>query len=608
MVERKKRKPNQRNNNDDKRSQKRRISNNNNDEKISKDELVIYRILCPNGVVGGVIGKSGKVINEIRHTTKAKIKVFDQLPGCSERVITIYCSVTEKNLDITKSETETETEPLCVAQDALLRVHDAIVSCVDSSVEKNTKIGRDDKKECRLLVPSSQSSSVIGKAGSNIKKIRSSTRASVKVVSRDVSDPSHACAMEFDNILLISGEAESVKKALFAVSAIMYKTNPREQIPLESTVQEVPASVVMPLDLSNSVYPQAGLYTSYDPNLLHHGAGVFASALPVSRGFGGSSRSEELVLKVLCPLSNIGRVIGRDGATVKKMREASGSRIDVNRAKRGDDECVIIVTATESPDDMKSMAVEAVLLLQEKINDEDEENVKMQLLVPSKALGCVIGKNGSVITEIRKRTNANIRITKGSKDDLVEVSGEVSSVRDALIQIVLRLREDVLGDRGSAVAARNPPARSDDNSFFSGSSNPGFTHPSFISSAPEFPRVSFDQRRETEGNSLGMVSSGRFYGYGSFPGEDNGFGSVGSYSFERLHPSSALEILVPEDAVSKVMGKGGGNLENIRRISGALVEFSDSKTSNGDRIALISGTREQMRSAEDLFQAFIMST
>lgn len=75
----------------------------------------------------------------------------------------------------------------------------------------------------------------------------------------------------------------------------------------------------------------------------------------------------------------------------------------------------------QSPDDMKSMAVEAVLLLQEYINDEDAENVKMQLLVSSKVIGCVIGKSGSVINEIRKRTNANICISKGKKDDLVEV-------------------------------------------------------------------------------------------------------------------------------------------------------------------------------------------
>ena len=46
----------------------------------------------------------------------------------------------------------------------------------------------------------------------------------------------------------------------------------------------------------------------------------------------------------------------------------------------------------------------------------------------------------------------------------------------------------------------------------------------------------------------------------------------------------------------------------IVQISGALIEISDSKSSRGDRIALISGTSEQKRTAENLIQAFIMAT
>ncbi|CAN7004861.1 unnamed protein product [Brassica rapa subsp. trilocularis] len=48
---------------------------------------------------------------------------------------------------------------------------------------------------------------------------------------------------------------------------------------------------------------------------------------------------------------------------------------------------VVCLFVIQSPDDMKSMAVEAILRLQEKINDDDEETVKMQLLVPSKVIG-----------------------------------------------------------------------------------------------------------------------------------------------------------------------------------------------------------------------------
>lgn len=81
------------------------------------------------------------------------------------------------------------------------------------------------------------------------------------------------------------------------------------------------------------------------------------------------------------------------------------------------------------------MAVEAVLLLQGKINDEDNDIVTMRLLVPSKVIGCIIGKSGCIINEIRKRTKAEIRISKGEKpkcaggnDELVEVSMIVSVI------------------------------------------------------------------------------------------------------------------------------------------------------------------------------------
>lgn len=44
------------------------------------------------------------------------------------------------------------------------------------------------------------------------------------------------------------------------------------------------------------------------------------------------------------------------------------------------------------------------------------------------------------------------------------------------------------------------------------------------------------------------------------------------------------------------------------QLSGADVDISHPKSSRGDRVALISGTPEQKRSAENMIQAFIMST
>ncbi|KAK7827716.1 kh domain-containing protein [Quercus suber] len=605
------------------KNQKRRM--NDKDEK-GNDEVVVYRILCPDGVIGSVIGKSGKVINSIRQETRAKVKVVDPYPGAKDRVITIYCYIKEK-AEVEIDDEFSNREPLCAAQDALLRVHAAIANAVASIGDSDKK--RKDREECQILVPSSQSANIIGKAGATIKKLRGKTRTNIKVTAKDSTDPTHSCALDFDNFLMIAGEPEAVKKALFAVSAIMYKFTPREEIPLETTVQEAPPSIIIPSDVP--IYPSGGLFPSADaitarsvppiiaasnvqdlPVYAETGSTwpLYSSTLPMMSGFSSASRSEELIVRVLCPFDKIGRVIGKGGGTIKSIRQASGARIEVDDTKEDRNECIITITATESPDDLKSMAVEAVLLLQGKISDEEDDTVSIRLLVPSKVIGCIIGKSGSIINEIRKRTKADVRISKGDKpkcadgnDELVEVLGEVGSVRDALIQIVLRLRDDVLRDRD---AGHNPSVGAD--SLFSAGT--GLSVPSVLPSVPPVGSLGYDQRVES-GSGLGILSSSGLYGYGSLSMGENGYGSLPTYSsklYGGLPPPSTLEILVPANAVGKVMGKGGANIANLRKISGAMIEISDSKSSRGDRIALISGTPEQKRAAENLIQAFIMAS
>lgn len=188
----------QRDQDGDNKIQKRRV--NERDEKGS-DELIVYRILCPDGVIGSVIGKSGKVINSIRQDTRAKIKVVDPFPGAKDRVITIYCYVKEKE-EVEVDDEFNDKQPLCPAQDALLKVHAAIVNAVASLENSDKK--KKDKEECQILVPSSQSANVIGKAGATIKRLRSKTRANIKITAKDSTDPSHSCAMEFDNFVLVS--------------------------------------------------------------------------------------------------------------------------------------------------------------------------------------------------------------------------------------------------------------------------------------------------------------------------------------------------------------------------------------------------------------------
>ncbi|KAH1134329.1 hypothetical protein GYH30_012629, partial [Glycine max] len=473
MGETGKRYRSQRDHDGDRKNQKRQMTDR---DDRGNDELIVYRILCPDEVIGSVIGKNGKVINSIRQETRAKVKIVDPFPGAKDRVITIYSYVKEKE-GVEIDDEFAGKEPLCAAQDALLKVHVAIVNSIAALGDSGKK--RKDRDECQILVPSSQSANIIGKAGATIKKLRSKTRANIKVTAKDAADPTHTCAMEFDNFVLITGESEAVKRALFAVSSIMYKFGPREDISLDTAVPEAPPRIIIPSIPSDvPVYPPGGLYPASDPIVTPRAVPqiigttnvpdlqgyadaenswpLYTSALPVVSGV-GASRSEELIVRMLCPSDKIGRVIGKGGSTIKSMRQASGARIEVDDSKANYDECLIIITTTESPSDLKSMAVEAVLLMQGKINDEDDTTVSIRLLVPSKVIGCIIGKSGSIINEIRKRTKADVRISKGDKpkcananDELVEVGGSVDCVSDALIQIILRLRDDVLRERDTS--------------------------------------------------------------------------------------------------------------------------------------------------------------
>lgn len=74
------------------------------------------------------------------------------------------------------------------------------------------------------------------------------------------------------------------------------------------------------------------------------------------------------------------------------------------------------------------MAVETVLLIQGKMNDEDDTTMSIQLLVPSKVIGCIIGKSGSIVNEIRKRTKADVRISKGDKPNCADINDELVEV------------------------------------------------------------------------------------------------------------------------------------------------------------------------------------
>ncbi|BAF23125.1 Os08g0200400 [Oryza sativa Japonica Group] len=441
--------------------------------------------------------------------------------------------------------------------------------------------------------------------------------------------------MSFDNFVQITGDARAVRKALFAVSTIIYKCPSKETIPLETSVSDLPPSIIVPSELP--VYPSSNFYSPSDaaissghPSLsilgstphvpeltvsadAHSRLPIYQSVLPVIPAYNTPKCSGELVLRVLCPAGKIGLVIGKGGVTIKSIRKESGARIDVDDSKNDREESIITITSNEATDDAKSAAVEAVLLLQSKINDDNEGKMNLRLLVPGKVIGCLIGKGGSIVNDMRSKTKAAIYISKGEKprkasssDELVEVFGEVENLRDALVQIVLRLRDDVLRDSVDR-----------QNSEKDGKLTVATTDPLYASSYPlpallpyrqQITPLGYDHRGDIE-RGLEVYPHSSLYGYSSLQAIDDGYSAVSSYASKGYGGRPPhMEMTIPASGLSKVMGKHGTNLDNIIKISGAHIEIIESKSSRHGHVARISGTTEQKQSAENLIKAFIMST
>lgn len=605
-------------------------------------DSIVYRILCPGNVVGNVIGKGGKVIRSLRQETRSKIRVADAVPGVDERVIVVFSPPPSKEKE-TDNDDGDENEPICPAQDALLRVH-SVIAQESSAKDKDSDADKKGQQNARLLVANSQIGSLIGKGGNNIQKMRTESGAQIQIPRKDELP---GCAFSFDELVVISGDATAVKKALYAVSAFLYKHLPKEQIPW---------SLILPAtDQSSAVtpgvpaFPPAANYHPQGDSLFAHqnlgapilgyashlsGLGGYGSeagsawplsnaTLPVLSKVGNSAPkkgSEEFSIRVLCPSDKIGGVIGKGGNTIKTMRKDTGANIKVEDEQAESDERVIVVSATESANDRVSPTLEAVLLLQVRtsgITDKDGA-ITTRILVPSKHIGCLLGKGGNIISEMRKQTRANIRIFRkderpkcaSENEELVQVTGEPSVARDALIQILTRLRENILKDKDGASNTDSvlPLSSLSVPSALSLSSSYG-TRQFDIGS----PRGTIAGRSAAGLSSLGALQAGtgsyaslQPYAAAYAPTRTYGIGLPGGHLNSSI--GSSYEMGIPNSAVSSILGRGGSNISHIREISGASVKLRDPITGASERVIEISGTPEQSRAAQSLIQAYMLTS
>ncbi|XP_020218614.1 KH domain-containing protein HEN4 [Cajanus cajan] len=509
---------------------KRRNQGDEKEQFVIDPEDTVFRYVCPGRKIGSVIGRGGEIVKQLRVETKSKVRIGETVPGCEERVVTIYSSSDETNA------VEGGDNYVSPAQDALFKVHDRLVAD-DLHGDQDDDGGH--QVTAKLLVPSDQIGCVIGKGGQIVQNIRSETGAQIRIL-KDEHLP--LCALSSDELVQITGNAAVVKRALYQIASRLHDNPSRTQHLLTSVVPGVyPAggSLIGPTGGAPlvGIAPHVGAYGGYKGNT---GDWPPRSMYSTPRD---EASSKEFSVRLVCPAGNIGGVIGKGGMIINQIRQDSGAAIKVDSSTTEGDECLITISTKEFFEETFSPTIEAAVRLQPRCSEKVERDSGIisfttRLLVSTSRIGCLIGKGGSIITEMRRLTKANIRIISkenlpkiaSEDDEMVQISGDLDVAKDALVHVLTRLRANLF-DREGALSAFLPvlpylPVSADGSDGLNYDGRDGKKHGRGHSYSSGY------------GGSSDLAAGDIYGSYGgSQLGSGGAYGAYGSYSLGR--PSTA---------------------------------------------------------------------
>ncbi|CAH1102068.1 unnamed protein product [Psylliodes chrysocephalus] len=247
----------------------------------------------------------------------------------------------------------------------------------------------------RLVVPASQCGSLIGKAGSKIKEIREVTGASIQVASEMLPNST-------ERAVTISGTGEAITQCIYHICNVMLESPPKgATIPYRPKPQ-VGGPVIL---AGGQAYTIQGNY-----------------AVPAHTDIASLGKNPLAGLAAL-GLGGLGPTAA-GGLNPAALAALAGSQLRTTNTR----------------------------------NQQNTNHQTHNMTVPNELIGCVIGKGGTKIAEIRQISGAMIRISNcddretGSSDRTITISGNPDAV--ALAQYLINMSVEL---QKANLEAQNSP-------------------------------------------------------------------------------------------------------------------------------------------------------
>uniref|UniRef100_A0A1B0CF10 Putative polyc-binding alphacp-1 n=1 Tax=Lutzomyia longipalpis TaxID=7200 RepID=A0A1B0CF10_LUTLO len=442
------------------------------------------RLIVPASQCGSLIGKGGSKIKEIREGTGCSIQVASEmLPNSTERAVTLsgtadqitqciyhICYVMLESgakINISDGSCPERIVTVSGSTNAIFKAFALITKKFEEWCSQFNDVNTPGGKTqipIRLIVPASQCGSLIGKGGSKIKEIREGTGCSIQVASEMLPNST-------ERAVTLSGTADQITQCIYHICYVMLESPPKgATIPYRPkpqvngpvilangqayTIQgnyAVPAQEQMGGLTKNPLAGLAalgalGMAPSNTGGLNPTALAALAGSQLRSNNTNRNQQTNQQQHEMTVPNDLIGCIIGKGGTKIAEIRQISGAMIRISN----------------------SLAALAGSQLRSNNTNRNQQTNQQQhgMTVPNDLIGCIIGKGGTKIAEIRQISGAMIRISNceeregGNTDRTITISGNPDSVALAqyLINMSVELQKANLADANNQTTSNGSSA------------------------------------------------------------------------------------------------------------------------------------------------------
>ncbi|XP_057272998.1 poly(rC)-binding protein 2 isoform X11 [Pezoporus wallicus] len=370
------------------------------------------RLLMHGKEVGSIIGKKGESVKKMREESGARINISEG--NCPERIITL-------------------AGPTNAIFKAFAMIIDKLEEDISSSMTNSTAASR-PPVTLRLVVPASQCGSLIGKGGCKIKEIRESTGAQVQVAGDMLPNST-------ERAITIAGIPQSIIECVKQICVVMLESPPKGVTipyrPKPSTSPVIFAGGQDRYSSGTANYPPTAPTLCLNTDL--EGPPQEATRQPLHGNELGPIPAWAAVLPAYTIQGQY--AIPQPDLTKLHQLAMQQSPFPMSHGNTG-------FSGIES----SSPEVKGYWGL-----DASAQTTSHELTIPNDLIGCIIGRQGAKINEIRQMSGAQIKIAnpvEGSTDRQVTITGSAASI--SLAQYLINVSLESAKPSSQAASATAP--------------------------------------------------------------------------------------------------------------------------------------------------------